>query len=38
MDVRVVICLSIAILTASLFTETSIVVRWAVKNGWRVRI
>ena len=38
MDIRVVTCLSIAILTASLFAGTSRIVRWAVKNGWRVRI
>lgn len=38
MDVRVVTCLSIAILATSLFAGTSMIVRWAVKNGWRLRI
>ena len=38
MDVRVITCLSIAILATSLFAGTSMIVRWAVKNGWRVRI
>ena len=38
MDVRVITCLSIAILATSLFAGTLMIVRWAVKNGWRVRI
>ena len=38
MDVRVITCLSIAILATSLFTGTLMIVRWAVKNRWRVRI
>lgn len=37
-DARVVTCLSVAILTASPFTRILIEVRWAVENGWRVRI
>ena len=38
MDVRVVTCLNIAILATSIFTGISVMVRWPVKNGWRVRI
>ena len=37
-DVRVITCLSIATLATSLFAGTSMIIRWAVKNGWRVRI
>ena len=38
MDVRVITYLSITILATSLFTGTLIIVRWSVKNRWRVRI
>ena len=38
MDVRVITCLSITILATSLFAGTLIIVRWSVKNRWRVRI
>ena len=38
MDVRVVTYLSIAILATSIFTGTLMIVRWAVKSRWRVRI
>lgn len=38
MDMRVITCLSIAILATSLFAGTLMIVRWAVKNRWRVRI
>ena len=38
MDARVVTCLSVAILATSIFPGTSVMVRWPVKNGWRVRI
>ena len=38
MDVRVITYLSITILATSLLTGTLIIVRWSVKNRWRVRI
>lgn len=37
-DVRIVTCLNITMLTASPLAGISIMVRWAVKNGWRLRI
>lgn len=38
MDVRVVTCLNITILATSPFARILIMIRWAVENGWRVRI
>ena len=37
-DVSVVTYLSITMLAASSFTRISITVRWAMENGWRIRI